>query len=148
MERFKNSVVFIFVGLMVLSLSGAGCTLNQEIAPAVEQPLLPTPEELATPASLQPAAGICGAFEGDYVTVTIYPDIPDPRCVKVEADQKLIVANQRGEPIQVRFGHLEAQITPGEETLFDLPFGEYLAPGVHRLMVSPCCGGEIILDGS
>ena len=80
--------------------------------------------------------------------MTIYPDIPDPRCVKVKADQKLIVANQRGELIRVRFGHLEEQITPGGEALFDLPFGEYLTHGVHRLLVSPCCGGEIIYEGS
>ena len=40
MERFKNSVVFIFVALVAPSLFGAGCTLNQEIEPAMEQPPL------------------------------------------------------------------------------------------------------------
>jgi hypothetical protein len=104
------------------------------------------PHRLATPASQQPAAGICGAAEGNIVTVRINPDVPDPRCVIITSDQRLNVINNRDEVIQISLGVFEAEIDPGDESLAPLTFGEYLAPGVHLIEVSPCCGASLWLQ--
>ena len=103
---------------------------------------------LATPYALQPAAGICASFAGEIVKVTLYADVPDPRCSKVRPDQKLSVINETQKRLVVSIGSFTASLEPGAETLFDTPFGEYLAPGVHQLLVSPCCGPEIWLESS
>jgi hypothetical protein len=100
---------------------------------------------LATPAAQSPAAGICAEFEGLWVTITIRPDTPDPRCAKIRADQMLEVVNQRGELLNVRIGHLEVELAPGESHKFEVPFGDYLALGVHVIDVQPCCGAELVL---
>jgi hypothetical protein len=102
----------------------------------------------ATPVAESPAAGICGTFDGDIVTLTIYPDIPDPRCVEVTSEQKLRVVNRRGERIQAAIGKFKADLAPDEEHTFDVPVGEYLMPGVHLLQVSPCCSPEVVLKAS
>lgn len=80
------------------------------------------------------------------MTITINPDMPDPRCSKITADQMLEVINNRAETVLVKLGHLEATLAPGESHKFELPFGDYLAPGVHRIEVQPCCGAELVLD--
>lgn len=108
-----------------------------------DQPPLP---DLATPVADNPAAGICAEFDAETVTVTIHPDIPDPRCSLIKPEQKLEVVNARQETLYVAIGRLAAEIAPGESYLFDLPFGEYLAPGVHRIEVQPCCGAELWLQ--
>ena len=104
------------------------------------------PLPLATPYSQQPAAGICASFDGEMVTVTLNPDIPDPRCAKVRADQKLTVVNQTQNTLQVSIGSFKYNLEPGASTVIDTPFGEYLAMGVHQLQVSPCCGSELWLE--
>ncbi len=101
---------------------------------------------LATPVSQQPAAGICGAAEGDIVTIRINPDVPDPRCVIITSDQRLKVINNRDEIIQISLGVFEAEIDPGDESLAPLTFGAYLATGVHLIEVSPCCGASLWLQ--
>jgi hypothetical protein len=112
-----------------------------------EKETLPTQSpNLATPISLEPAAGICGSFEGKWVVITIYPDIPDPRCAIIAPDQMLKVVNSRQETLRVSIGTMEAMIEPGDEHTFDIPFGQYLAPGVHRIGVDPCCGAELWLQ--
>ena len=80
--------------------------------------------------------------------VTINPDIPDPRCSKVRADQELTVINNTQNTLEVSIGSFRASLEPGSETIFDTPFGEYLEPGVHQLLVSPCCGPELWLEES
>jgi len=106
-------------------------------------------ESLATPVADSPAAGICGGSEQAIVTITIFPDIPDPRCALVRPDQQLRVVNQRAEVLQVSLAGQQASLEPGGEVLFEVPLGQLLAPGVHRIEVSPCCGAELWLqDGS
>ncbi len=146
MDNFKPTKKYSFMVLVVFIGLLASCSLRQrpeatlEPAPASASPIL------ATPAAQSPAAGICAEFEGETITVTINPDIPDPRCVSIRPDQKLVVVNHRGEPIQVKIGHFEASLPNGGEQFFDLPFGQYLAPGVHQMLVSPCCGAELVLS--
>jgi hypothetical protein len=88
---------------------------------------------LATPYAQEPAAGICASVEGEMVVVRLNPDVPDPRCTKVRPDQKLTVINQTQNTLQVSIGSFKASLEPGAETIFDTPFSEYLAPGVHQL---------------
>lgn len=100
---------------------------------------------LATPVAESPAAGICGGFEGQWVTITINPDIPDPRCSFIRPGQMLEVVNHRDETLTVSIGQFEVEIPSGENHKFELAFGEYLMPGVHQLSVQPCCGAELVL---
>lgn len=101
---------------------------------------------LATPVSEFPAAGICPEAEGSIVTMTIRPDIPDPRCMIVQTDQRLRVVNEREITIDVGLGRLTATLDPGESVTFDAPFGDLLMAGVHPLLVDPCCGGSLWLQ--
>jgi len=80
------------------------------------------------------------------VKVTLNPDMPDPRCSIVRPDQKLSVINKTQNTLEVSIGRFSASLEPGAEILFDTPFGEYLAPGVHQLLVLPCCGPELWLE--
>lgn len=112
--------------------------------PGVDQPASQT--ALATPYAQQPAAGICaGPIEGEIATVEIWPDIPDPRCIQVIADQRLKVVNRTGEPIQIQLGSLVEELAPQEAYNLACPLDDYLAPGVHQLLVSPYPGPEIWL---
>jgi hypothetical protein len=101
---------------------------------------------LATPYAQQPAAGICASFEGEMVVVTLNIDVPDPRCAKVNPDQKLTVINNTQAELGVSIGPYKNTLAPGGQYTIDKPFGEYLAPGVHQLTVTPCCGPEIWLE--
>lgn len=100
--------------------------------------------KLVTPRADTPAAGICGEMVGQWITMTINPDMPDPRCVVIRPEQMLEVVNHRGETITVSIGNLTAELADGESYRFEVPFGEYLMPGgVHDVSVQPCCGGTL-----
>lgn len=99
----------------------------------------------ATPYASEPAAGICAEAQGEIVDVYINPDVPDPRCVIVRPDQKLRVHNQTQAMIDVALGTFSISLEAGMVGVMDQKLGEYLEPGVHAMLVSPCCGGEIWL---
>lgn len=103
-----------------------------------------TSQALATPYSQQPAAGICAEFEDLSVSVSLHPDVPDPRCVRVRADQYLSIKNDTEQRLQVNIAGFHAELDPGQEITFETPFGEYLAPGVHPLNTSAPPGGPEI----
>ena len=106
----------------------------------------PTPRpRLATPVAASPAAGICASFGGDVVPVSINVDVPDPRCVRVRPDQHLAIRNNTRDAVEVALGPFSERIEPGESYAIDQSFGDYLAPGVHVLQVSPYSGPEIWL---
>lgn len=110
-------------------------------------PVAPPPSPaLATPSSQEPASGICRSFEGPVVEIQIEPGIPDPRCGVVSPDQRLKVLNKTDDPLDVMLGTFAGHLEPGGEYTIDVPFGEYLAPGVHHLQVLPCCGAAIVLE--
>ena len=132
--------------LPFLILLASGCSTQTTPPPIVSPaPTLTSSPSLATPYAEMPAAGICGKAEGEWVTITLEPGIPNPRCVQVQPEQQLTVVNQTGGTVDVAIGTFEATLTPGQSVSFEKPFGEYLARGVHALGVSPCCGGEIVL---
>jgi len=99
----------------------------------------------ATPVSDSPAAGICGEAEGDLVTMTLLPGIPDPRCLIVHANQRLRVVNRTEGTVKVSLAGVTQTLNPDGSYTFESEFGELLQPGVHALGVDPCCGGELWL---
>ena len=151
----KSGILKIsFLALSVLLMQGCNLpsalptpTLSIQVNPEAK-PDLPNdkPKALATPAADSPAAGICAEFPGTWVTIIINPDIPSPRCSIVRPNQKLSVVNKRSEILRVRLGDFDYTILPGEGQTFDLPFSEYLAPGVHHILVDPCCGAELVFE--
>jgi hypothetical protein len=149
MKRYIRSFVMLGI-VMILGLTACRRTV---VKVTVVTPPAPTPTTspksfpLATPYAQEPAAGICASFEGQMVTVSINPDIPDPRCSKIQADQKLTIINRTQNSMEVSIGRFTDRIEPGAQTIIDTPFGEYLAPGIHQLKVSPCCGAELWLEG-
>lgn len=124
-------------------------------APAVATPTIPpqppptqaapAPLPLATPYALQPASGICAAPQGDVLTFTLSADIPDPRCMAATAAQRLRVVNASGASLRVSIGPFTVTLAPGGDHLFDAPLGSYLLPGVHQVLVQPCCSPELWL---
>lgn len=94
-----------------------------------------------------PTAGICAEPPaGEFVVMTIRPDVPDPRCAIARRDQQLVLVNATVSPIEASLGIFNAIIQPGEEGRLDMALGEYLAPGVHFIQVSPPgMGGELLL---
>ncbi|HKJ26665.1 MAG TPA: hypothetical protein VJ965_03420 [Anaerolineales bacterium] len=145
----------------LLALSASACSIGGLLNPPVPEQNPPStnvmePVELgdnreasdsmylATPVFDSPAAGICGEMEGDWITMTINPDVPDPRCVVIRPDQMLEVVNHRGETLLVSIGSMQVELADGESYRFEVPFGEYLMPGgVHAVDVQPCCGGVL-----
>ncbi len=143
----KRIILLIGIGMsFVLVACGATISKSTQSAPTptIEVTLQTSP--LATPYAQEPAAGICASFDGTIVKVSLNPDIPDPRCVKVSADQKLNIINNTQNTLGVTIGRFTASLEPGKETTFDTPFGEYLQPGVHQIQVTPCCGAELWLE--
>ena len=102
-------------------------------------------QTLIPPISAEPAAGICAEVKGELAVAEIYPDIPSPRCLKVNGEQKLKVINRTEITLNVEFGEYQTEVPPGGEDTFNTPFGDYLAPGVHRVEASPYGGPEIWL---
>ena len=56
--------------------------------------------------------------------------------MEVTADQRLQVRNSTGESVTVTFAGSSVVLDDGQTHLYDQPFGDYLAPGVHRVSVS------------
>ena len=144
----RNSMLSVLVAVLLLPL--VACV--QTVAEFTPSPAAPTvgetalPHTLATPYAQEPAAGICASFEGDVVTITLNADIPDPRCAKVRPEQTLKVINNTVSPLTVSIGPFKSALLAANEFSIDVPFGDYLQPGVHQLQVSPCCGAEIWLE--
>jgi hypothetical protein len=144
MRANNPRLILIFILFLVLTYGCSGLQ-KTSFTPLPATPMVETFPH-ATPVAESPAAGICATSEGMQVTITIYPDIPDPRCSLIRPEQILKVVNAREDPLLVSIGQMEAEIAPGSSYLFDLPFGKYLAPGVHRIEVQPCCGAELWLQ--
>lgn len=115
-----------------------------ELYPLAEVLATETAQTLATPYAQEPAAGICSEIEGSLVSVSLRPDVPDPRCVRVKPDQHLNLKNETDQTLQVSLGRFQAELDPGEEVTFDAPFGDYLVLGVHLVTTSAPPGGPAI----
>jgi hypothetical protein len=96
------------------------------------------------PADAQtPTAGACGGPTADQIVeVSFAPDnVPNPRCTKVTASQKLKIINNSGHAISGTVGSYTINIADGKSQTLDSNFGSYLMPGVHKIV-----GAEIWLQ--
>ena len=126
--------------VLVLSLLLVACDGNGSQS-AIDDVAEPT-AVLKPPDADAPAASTCADVpEGDVVTITIRPDVPDPRCAKITAAQQLRVVNETQQAVNVKLAAFEVPVSPGDEWLFNVPVNTYLEPGVHVLQVSSLAGG-------
>ena len=146
MKVHKRSPILLWLILAAITTGCANGTSNPIATPSPKPDATQTTVALATPYAQQPAAGICASTDGESVVITLNPELPDPRCSKVLANQKLTVINNTQSDLLVAIGSFEENLAPGGRFTIDKPFGEYLAPGVHQLTVTPCCGAEIWLE--
>lgn len=122
--------------------------VTRTAAPTEPGSVINTALPLATPYASLPAAGICGeAPELEVVEAQVWPDIPSPRCLRVLPDQRLRLVNRTPEAIRWELGSFAGKIDPQSEAILPRPFGQFLAPGVHFLQVSPYSGPEIWVIG-
>lgn len=142
MRSLRAALVCLVVGLVV-----AGCNSSSNTTASA-----PLEVRLASPDTTYLPARPCGREPTSVVTVTINPDTPVPDCVIVSAAQRLRVVNntngfhQRGSVISARFADLGSRaIGLGQSTMFNQPFGDYLAPGEHYLQVSAYPGTNIVV---
>jgi hypothetical protein len=141
MNRFVKIILFS-IGLVIIIAAGFGFTrligLESEPQQKIDQPGedLSSPTSLKPPDAASPAAGICARESNslDLVVVTFQIDnVPSPRCTRVLAHQYLSVKNNTNSEIKVRLAQFVLHIKPGDSQTIDVPFGDYLAPGVHIL---------------
>jgi hypothetical protein len=128
---------------MTLLVSLSACA---GLGRATPPPAVPSaPASLATPYAAEPAAGICAEAPETVAVVTLRPDVPDPRCLIVHPGQQLKIVNADDASRQVVLGRFTFELDPAGSHLISDSLGTYLAPGVHVLLASPCCGPEIWL---
>ncbi len=101
--------------------------------------------------TLQPARP-CYPAPAPVVTITINPDTPQPDCVFVTKTQRLRVVNatnafdQTGTVVTISFAGLPPRtLGLGDSTSYDMPFGNYLAPGQHYMQSSEYPGSNIVI---
>jgi hypothetical protein len=133
--------------LTCLVLLSSACNFPSPDQTSPSQPASDSPVLLATPHALQPAAGICGRVDDQTVEIFLEAGMPNPRCIQMLPEQFLTVTNRTGGLVTIRLAQEQAELQPEESYTFSRPLGEMLAPGVHRLQVDPCCGGEIMMVG-
>ena len=102
--------------------------------------------ETKSPAdSNTPAAGACGEATSSLVLVTIFPDVPSPRCVTVSTTQTLDILNNTDKTINAVLGSKKVTVAPNAHGYITDAFGNYLEVGVHDMTASPYPGPEIWL---
>jgi len=88
-----------------------------------------------------PVSGICNEGQGDPVSIVLGKDpsgLPlAGRCVKISPVQRIKLINQSNGPINILFGEYHIDLPVGSEILLDKPAGQYLALGVHFLIMGP-----------
>jgi len=155
-ERVRYpSIIIFFLSMIFLTLAGCQAAIEDTaqslptLPGATITPAIPSEETTpprATPYAQSPAAGICGEpTSEDTVLVEIWPDIPSPRCLVVRGDQYLRILNRTDEVLAISLGRLAGSVLPGEAITLELPFSQYLEPGVHVVGATPFGGPEIWL---
>lgn len=142
MNKFPYIVLLVL--LLVVSSGCTNQTLQADLTPTPSQLPIETPIALATPVSQEPAAGICASPVGETAELVLEPDMPDPRCMKVTADQFLKVTNRTEQTLEISLGSLHAELAPNQDITFQVGFGEVLQPGVHRVNIPGYAGGAEI----
>jgi hypothetical protein len=161
--RIGGGLVTVACILLVTAACGGASGVSTDgasfisAAPATSTPASTSPasdHSLVPPDAEQPAAGICEPAIGPLATMLVNPDTSAPRCLTVRAAQRLRVVNrsdhfgQHGRTVTVTFADFPPRtLRVGDATIFNRPFGEYLAPGVHFVYISLYAGGggEVLL---
>ncbi|MGA2910538.1 MAG: hypothetical protein ABSE04_01915 [Candidatus Microgenomates bacterium] len=86
--------------------------------------------------SQAPAASSCNSVQGDVISVTLNPDVPNPRCVIISANQKLTLVNGTSQLISLDYDSYVSKISPGSNYTFPVVASLFLAPGVHVIKTS------------
>jgi hypothetical protein len=124
----------------------ASCRPTAEIAPTY---LSPPPSIASSPTlkpadAAQPGGGACAPADGPVAVLQINPDVPFPRCQRVQPEQWLRLVNKADQRADVRLAGFELMLEPGEEATIDQPFGTYLEPGVHLVAISIYAGNATL----
>jgi Tfp pilus assembly protein PilE len=131
-------------------------TANSSVAPSAKKPTTKiatsTPVGKPSPVaggitkapadSLTPASGVCYPASSSPVSITINPDVADPRCVKVTSAQTLSVTNSTKQEITVSIGGKSLTLSAGATQSISDSFGSYLESGVHNVHASNYGGGS------
>lgn len=159
-----NQKVLSLFPLILLTILLAGCrsaaqtalsaqsdqpvASSEQISEATQATGTPEDATMKPADSDQPAAGICSSSSESPVSITVVAgSMPDPRCMQVTGDQKLLFKNETGEDIRLQLGRFDVSISAGESQVLDAPCASYLAPGVHYATVSTGSVPAIWLDG-
>jgi hypothetical protein len=85
------------------------------------------------------------------VTITLFSDVPAPRCAVVSAGQHLRLLNSTGghgeaaNTVSLDFAGFAATIPPGHAVVLDAPIGQYIQPGVTAIPLHGAPGPELWL---
>ena len=165
-HRSRKHIYLFTVLFMTLLISIAACQVLPSVAGGqsptqvstddpskqVTSQVTDTPVPLSTgqkePAySDAPASGICAESQDDPVLITILPGLmPDPRCMKVSANQRLQFKNETGVTVQLQLGQFDITLPAGDTQVLDAPVSDYLEPGVHHATLSDGSVPEIWLS--
>ena len=146
------AVIILLSGLSILACGAVGILIYNFLAPTqvISSPVttsevivaIPATRQAgeesarATPASQQPAAGICADAAGDYVVLEISGDMSSSRCVIAHPDQRLSIVNRSDMELTASLGGHQIDLRPGQEGTIEAEMGSYLLPGVHEIATS------------
>ncbi len=145
--RMRFATVRRLVGITTVVLVISGC--GSGAGPPTLHATFSSPGGLIPAASQTPAAGICRA-PGHVSIVKVYvgDGTPEPRCVRVRAEQQLEVVNTDGpsgppdKAVTVTWPPFRPRmLEPGQAIVFGENFRSYLAPGDHEVGLSRYDGG-------
>lgn len=143
--RATRSRAWRMIGVtLVLVIAGCQPAPERPSTPAVAGPsaTIAQPTAALKPAdSDTPAAGICADSQYDPVSIVLGSG-PDGmplggRCIVVNSTQRILLINQTGSQVSFQFAGFNIDLPTGGEMLLDKPAGDYLATGVHHLLMAP-----------
>jgi hypothetical protein len=144
MKTTRSKVWPMFCITLLLVAAGCRPARDRPLTPAMAQPsaTIAQPAAALKPAdSDTPAAGICADSQYDPVSIVLGSG-PDGmplggRCIVVNTTQRILLINQTGSQVSFQFAGLNIDLPAGGEMLLDKPAGNYLATGVHHLLMAP-----------
>ena len=107
-----------------------------------DEPVLSLPTPTQEAAELEtPSIPCVPAPQGEIVTIELFADGPVPQCSQMRESQQMRVVNSTEEDVRVTLGDLNVVVAAGDEWLFNVPIGAYLALGVHTIEAFPLAAG-------
>jgi hypothetical protein len=98
------------------------------------------------------AAPCSGAGGHGIAIVQLLSEVPDPRCLAVTPEERILVVNRTGAfhrrsavSVTVRLGAYSARLAPQQAAIFAAPVGAYLATGLHGLRAKRVPGPAVLV---